>query len=156
MFEFANKNLTLKQITVIILITTITIFMGGMIGGAPFLFLSVLGFACALIVLMVDRSLNRTVEKAGCCKKCNAKNPDNAEFCIECGCNLKQAELLKSQAAYKICCNSCGTEIPENAKHCPKCGVKINLPSKINKWELLIRIIFLILVLFSALAKCSK
>lgn len=57
--------------------------------------------------------------KAGkVCSKCNAKLPDNAKFCLECGEKVAQA------TAEEVLCPSCGEKGPKG-KFCMNCGSKL-------------------------------
>ena len=85
------------------------------------------------------------------CKHCNADNPDNAEFCLNCG---KELNLIscpycgtenKKDVFYcqscgkrldgKLACPECGWELPENSEFCIMCGAKIKkvTPSAVVK-----------------------
>jgi hypothetical protein len=56
--------------------------------------------------------------KGKICPQCKTKNPQNAIFCVNCGCKLDKNLNIK--------CPSCGTENTNNAKFCVGCGEKIN------------------------------
>lgn len=51
------------------------------------------------------------------CTKCNASNPPDARFCMECGSPLSAA------------CSECGTAAPAGARFCPQCGHRFSAPS---------------------------
>ena len=50
------------------------------------------------------------------CPKCEAANPEEARFCVNCGTSF-EAEL-------GFPCQSCGTEIPPSAQFCFSCGTE--------------------------------
>lgn len=60
------------------------------------------------------------------CPKCNIENDSSAEFCIDCGTNLR-----------KINCNKCNLENPIYAKFCMHCGVFLKETHKSEKATLL-------------------
>jgi len=47
------------------------------------------------------------------CPRCSAENPDQANFCLNCGARLTLA------------CPKCGTELPPHARFCFSCGAQI-------------------------------
>ena len=51
------------------------------------------------------------------CPQCQADNPDQAKFCLECGTKLQAI------------CPECGTTLPPRAKFCFECGCKIGAPT---------------------------
>ncbi|MBN1661546.1 MAG: tetratricopeptide repeat protein [Anaerolineae bacterium] len=50
------------------------------------------------------------------CPQCQAENPDQAKFCLECGTKLQAV------------CPQCGAALPPQAKFCFECGAKIGAP----------------------------
>lgn len=50
------------------------------------------------------------------CPQCQADNPDQAKFCLECGARLQAV------------CPQCGAALPPQAKFCFECGAKIGAP----------------------------
>jgi class 3 adenylate cyclase/tetratricopeptide (TPR) repeat protein len=50
------------------------------------------------------------------CTKCHVENPDDAEFCIECGSTIE------------FHCPKCGTITPASGKFCKKCGHDLKEP----------------------------
>ena len=58
------------------------------------------------------------------CTSCQFENPDEADFCIECG---KPIEFH---------CPKCGVKTPVTGKFCMKCGHKLSLPSEHSPKEL--------------------
>ena len=53
------------------------------------------------------------------CNKCNAENKDINNFCIECGENIQDIEIIEDK---KIVCPVCGEEKKDNYFFCSKCG----------------------------------
>jgi len=51
------------------------------------------------------------------CPQCQAENPDQAKFCLECGAKLQAV------------CPQCGAALPPQAKFCFECGFKIGAPA---------------------------
>ena len=51
------------------------------------------------------------------CPNCARLIEDDAAFCMYCGFNFRDAELI---------CPSCGTAVPPEASFCPKCGCKLS------------------------------
>ena len=47
------------------------------------------------------------------CANCNAQNPDDAKFCLECGAALTRK------------CSRCGAQNPPGAKFCGECGLRL-------------------------------
>jgi ribosomal protein L40E len=52
------------------------------------------------------------------CPKCRADNPEEADFCIECGNPIE------------FFCPKCGAKTPHKGKFCMKCGHNLTLPSE--------------------------
>ena len=77
------------------------------------------------------------------CPNCKNKLPENAKFCLECGCKIEQLaehEMIcprcgKKTPKGKFCmecggklqliCPNCGNELPNGAKFCLECGHKV-------------------------------
>jgi len=55
------------------------------------------------------------------CPHCETENPDEAEFCIQCGLRVIE-DVLPS-------CPSCGTELPAGARFCFKCSHALAEPA---------------------------
>ncbi|MBN1136401.1 MAG: tetratricopeptide repeat protein [Anaerolineae bacterium] len=51
------------------------------------------------------------------CPQCQAENPDQAKFCLECGAKLQAV------------CPQCGAALPPQAKFCFECGARIEAPA---------------------------
>ena len=51
------------------------------------------------------------------CPQCQAENPDQAKFCLECGAKLQAV------------CPECGAALPPAAKFCFECGAKVGVPA---------------------------
>ena len=51
------------------------------------------------------------------CPECNAENPEDARFCLNCGPTLA--------TAYP----QCGTELPSQARFCFACGTQVSEPA---------------------------
>ncbi|MBW1786306.1 MAG: zinc ribbon domain-containing protein [Deltaproteobacteria bacterium] len=52
------------------------------------------------------------------CPKCQSENPDDAQFCIECGNPME------------FHCPKCGAITPPTGKFCKACGHNLSLPSE--------------------------
>ncbi len=51
------------------------------------------------------------------CPSCQASNPDNARFCLNCG------------TALAVACPNCNTSLPASAKFCFNCGQAVSAPA---------------------------
>ena len=58
------------------------------------------------------------------CSKCSAINPDNAQFCHNCG----SKEFIKSESNKKIC-PKCGEDNLKDSKFCHSCGASLDSSS---------------------------
>ena len=56
------------------------------------------------------------------CQECQNNNRDDAQFCSNCGAELRQQAV--SHAARK--CERCGTENPRDARFCANCGAEVH------------------------------
>jgi Double zinc ribbon len=61
------------------------------------------------------------------CPQCKTKNPENAIFCVNCGCEMDKNLNIE--------CPSCGTENTNIAKFCVGCGEKLNKKTIIEEPE---------------------
>jgi len=57
------------------------------------------------------------------CPHCQSPNPDEAQFCGNCGYLLGSAAGAASSAA--VVCPSCGASVPARAQFCPSCGYQV-------------------------------
>jgi len=55
------------------------------------------------------------------CPQCQAENPAEAKFCLECGTKLQAA------------CPQCGATLPPQSKFCFECGFKIAPPPRLRR-----------------------
>jgi hypothetical protein len=59
------------------------------------------------------------------CPACSTENPDNANFCEECGVKLEKTDQLS--------CPKCGSVNPASANFCLECGIKLTAEDRSNK-----------------------
>ena len=55
------------------------------------------------------------------CANCNAQNPDDAKFCLECGAALARK------------CSRCGASNPPSAKFCGECGSRLPVVASVSR-----------------------
>jgi len=53
------------------------------------------------------------------CPVCGAQNTEGAEFCKQCGSNLRQSE-----------CPGCGAAVEPDARFCVRCGARLGRPQE--------------------------
>ena len=51
------------------------------------------------------------------CPKCGCENPEEANFCCECGTKIESKKFL---------CPKCRALVKEGTKHCTNCGNSLN------------------------------
>jgi predicted nucleic acid-binding Zn ribbon protein len=66
------------------------------------------------------------------CPSCGTELPADAQFCIECGVAIRQANTNPTVALPRtldptLRCPSCGSANPENALFCVRCGERIDV-----------------------------
>ncbi len=86
-----------------------------------------------------DESLKKIVEAGPDihCPYCGARNPGNAEICVQCGGDLKAGARREAgqvigayqpKAVQQISCPRCGTQNPETNLKCANCGAPLTRP----------------------------
>jgi class 3 adenylate cyclase len=73
------------------------------------------------------------------CRVCDAENPGDARFCVECGSSLADR------------CESCGLELPYEARFCPGCGTRVPPAAPPGEERKLVTVLFADLVGSTAL-----
>lgn len=62
------------------------------------------------------------------CPNCGRANTVDVNFCVNCGTNLKNVEVVKEQEAVvqpQNCCPQCGAPYENDALFCMECGTKL-------------------------------
>ena len=70
-----------------------------------------------------ERARREAEEQAHSCPNCGAYNPEETNFCQECGTRLTQP-VQQAPAAKRFCPN-CGTEVIAGHRFCSGCGTKM-------------------------------
>ena len=64
------------------------------------------------------------------CSNCGCKNPESAQFCEDCGADLRNSKEKIRTSAITVCAN-CGAVTPEGVEYCPDCGGKEKIETNV-------------------------